>query len=107
MVYGIIRLINFAHGAVSMVGAYVGDFVLRDLGLERMPLAQPWPLVVQVLLALALAGLASGLLAVTIERLAYRPVRKAGRIAALLTAVGVSLLLQNVTLRVFGATPRP
>jgi branched-chain amino acid transport system permease protein len=106
MVYGIIRLINFAHGEVFMVGAYIGIFALRDLGIERLPLPQPWPQVVSVAVTLLLAGLGAGLLAVIIERLAYRPVRRAGRIAALLTAVGVSLLLQNLTLRLFTATPR-
>jgi branched-chain amino acid transport system permease protein len=107
MVYGIIRLINFAHGEVFMVGAFIGIFALRDLGLERLPLPQPWPQIVSVVVTLLLAGLGAGLLAVLIERLAYRPVRRAGRIAALLTAVGVSLLLQNLTLRLFTATPRP
>jgi len=106
MVYGIIRLINFAHGEVFMVGAYLGMFALRDLGLERLPLPQPWPVIVSIVTTLLLAGLGAGLLAVVIERLAYRPVRRAGRIAALLTAVGISLLLQNVMLRVFTATPR-
>jgi branched-chain amino acid transport system permease protein len=107
MVYGIIRLINFAHGEVFMVGAYIGYFVLKDLGLERLPLPQPWPVVISIVVALLLAGLGAGLLALIVERLAYRPVRKAGRIAALLTAVGVSLFLQNLTLRLFTATPRP
>jgi len=107
MVYGIIRLINFAHGEVFMVGAYIGYFALRGLGVEQLPLPAPWPVVLAILVALLLAGLGSGLLAVVVERLAYRPVRKAGRIAALLTAVGVSLLLQNLTLRLFTATPRP
>ena len=106
MVYGIIRLINFAHGEVFMVGAYVAWFAVRDLGLERVPLPAPWPVVLTIVVVLALSGLACGVLAVLIERLAYRPVRKAGRIAALLTAVGVSLLLQNLALRLFSATPR-
>jgi branched-chain amino acid transport system permease protein len=106
MVYGIIRLINFAHGEVFMVGAYIGMFALRDLGMERLGLPQPWPIVISIGVTLLLAGLGAGLLAVVIERLAYRPVRRAGRIAALLTAVGVSLLLQKVMLRIFTATPR-
>ena len=63
-----------------------------------------WPGMGQV--ALTAASLASGLLAVTVERLAYRPVRRAGRIAALLTAVGVSLLLQNLAIRVWSADTR-
>jgi branched-chain amino acid transport system permease protein len=98
MVYGIIRLINFAHGEVVMVGAYAGYFVLEGSPLTGVP---------AFLVAILAGGLASGVLAVLIERLAYRPVRRAGRIAALMTAVGVSLLLQNLALRCFGATPRP
>ena len=93
MVYGIIKLINFAHGEFFMVGAYVGYFCLRDLDIERIDLPQPLPIFLDFFVALWAAALAAGILAVVTERLAYRPVRKAGRIAALLTAVGVSLLL--------------
>lgn len=95
MVYGIVRLINFAHGDVFMVGAYFGFFALASL---RLPL----PLAIVV----AMAGCA--FLGVIIERLAYRPLRNAPRISALITAMGVSLFLENFTnLRfVFGPTPR-
>ncbi len=106
MVYGIIKLINFAHGEFFMFGAYVGYFCLRDLELERVALPGPLPIVLDFLVALTAAAFAAGLLAVLTERLAYRPVRKAGRIAALLTAVGVSLLLQNVAMRLWGAQAR-
>jgi branched-chain amino acid transport system permease protein len=107
MVYGIIKLINFAHGEFVMVGAFAGYFVLRDAGVERVRLPQPLPMVLAFVVALTAASLASGLLAVVVERLAYRPVRRAGRIAALLTAVGVSLLLQNVAQQVWGAKKHP
>lgn len=96
MVYGIVRLINFAHGDVFMVGAYLGLFALANL---RLPL----PLAILA----AMAGCA--LLGVVIERVAYKPLRNAPRISALITAVGVSLFIENFTnLRfVFGPTPRP
>ncbi|MGE0190798.1 MAG: branched-chain amino acid ABC transporter permease [Planctomycetota bacterium] len=106
MVYGIIRLINFAHGEFFMVGGFVGLFVLRDSRIEELPLPQPLPVLLAFFLALAAAGLAAGLLAVVTERLAYRPVRHAGRIAALLTAVGVSFFLQNLAIQVWGAGAR-
>jgi branched-chain amino acid transport system permease protein len=100
MVYGIVRLINFAHGDVFMVGAYLGFFALASWHL-------PWPLAVVV----AMAGCAA--LGVLIERVAYRPLRSAPRISALITAMGVSLFLEYFgSLRfVFGpdyrAFPRP
>ncbi len=106
MVYGIIKLINFAHGEFFMVGAFVGYFCLRDLDLEYLPLPQPLPIVVDFLVALLAAALAAAILAVITERVAYRPVRSAGRIAALLTAVGVSLLLQNLGIQIWGAKKR-
>jgi len=106
MVYGIIKLINFAHGEFVMVGAFAGYFVLRDLGIDRLPLPQPLPILASFFVALCAASMASAVLAVVTERVAYRPVRKAGRIAALLTAVGVSLLLQNIGIRVWGAAAR-
>ena len=106
MVYGIIKLINFAHGEFFMVGAFVGYFCLRDLDIERLPLPQPLPILLDFFIALCAASLAAGILAVVTERVAYRPVRKAGRIAALLTAVGVSLLLQNVAIQIWSANPR-
>ena len=109
MVYGIIRLINFAHGEFFMAGAFAGYFVLRDAGIERLALPQPWPIVLSYLVALAAAALVAGLLALVAEALCYRPIRKAGRVAALLTAVGLSLLLQNLARQwpVIGPTQRP
>ncbi|MFZ5825397.1 MAG: branched-chain amino acid ABC transporter permease [Bacillota bacterium] len=86
MVYGIIRLINFAHGEVFMVGAFLFFFGFTAWGL-------PWPVAALV----AMAG--ATILGMTIERLAYRPLREKGapRIAALITAIGVSLFLQYFT----------
>ena len=109
MVYGIIRLINFAHGEIFMAGAFAGYFVLRDGGIERWPMPQPWPIVLSYAVALVAGALVSGALAVTAELVCYRPIRKAGRIAALLTAVGLSLLLQNLARQwpAIGPTQRP
>lgn len=94
MVYGIVRLVNFAHGDIFMLGAYYGFFLITLLKL---------PFVVALPLAMLLAAV-SGMI---IERLAYKPLRKAPRIAALITAIGVSLLLQNLGLIIFKARPRP
>nr|HPM64519.1 branched-chain amino acid ABC transporter permease [Bacillota bacterium] len=94
MVYGIVRLINFAHGDIFMLGAYYGFFIITLLKL---------PFVLALPLAMLLAAL-SGMI---IERLAYKPLRKAPRIAALITAIGVSLLLQNLGLIIFKSRPRP
>jgi branched-chain amino acid transport system permease protein len=109
MVYGIIRLINFAHGEFFMAGAFAGYFVLRDAGIDRLALPQPWPVVACFLAALLAGALVAGVLAVLAEALCYRPIRRAGRIAALLTAVGLSLFLQNVARQwpLIGPTQRP
>jgi branched-chain amino acid transport system permease protein len=93
MVYGVLRLINFAHGEVFMVGAFVG---LAALTVFHLPFA------VAVLVAMAGAAL----LGLIIERGAYRPLRSAPRLAALITAIGISLLLQNLGMLVLGAAPR-
>ncbi len=101
MVFGIIKLINFAHGEFYMTGGFAGMLSLLFLCGDGRPLAG-WPGELKLVLALATAGFAVGMLAITTERVAYRPIRSAGRISALLTAVGVSLLLQNVGITVFG-----
>jgi branched-chain amino acid transport system permease protein len=106
MVYGILRLINFAHGEVFMVGAYAGYYAASAFGIdayERGGRAFPLVLAVAVLL---LAMAAAAALGTTIELLAYRPVRKAPRLTPLITAIGVSLFLQNAGMLVFGPNPR-
>ncbi len=90
MVYGIIRLINFAHGDVFMVGAFVGFFVIRGLGSSGLG---GWVLIPALLLAIIVCTV----LGVAIERFAYRPLRSAPRIASLITAIGVSLFLEYGT----------
>jgi branched-chain amino acid transport system permease protein len=100
MVYGILKLLNFAHGDVYMIGAFVGYGVLTLLGGPLSPNIAIAPLIVLMFLA---AMLASGFLGVVIERFAYRPLRDAPRIAPLISALGVSFFLQNSALLLFGA----
>ncbi len=99
MVYGIIKLINFAHGEFYMIGAYAAFIFLAVV--RTTGLAEPYDTAMLLLCAMLVAGAAAGVLAVIVERLAYRPLRRASRIAALLTALGVSLFLQNAALKVF------
>ena len=100
MVYGILKLLNFAHGDVYMVGAFVGYGVLSGLGGPLSPNIALLPLALLMFLA---AMLGSGLLGVVIERFAYRPLRNAPRLAPLISALGVSFFLQNSVLLLFGA----
>jgi branched-chain amino acid transport system permease protein len=100
MVYGILKLLNFAHGDVYMIGAFVGYGVLTLLGGPLSPNIALAPLIVFMFLA---AMLACGALGVVIERFAYRPLRDAPRIAPLISALGVSFFLQNSALLLFGA----
>jgi branched-chain amino acid transport system permease protein len=100
MVYGILRLINFAHGDVYMLGAFFAYYAARGLGAA----AHPSPLMALVVLLIAMAG--CGLAGLVIERAAYKPVRRSSRLAALITAIGVSLLLENGGVLVFGADPK-
>jgi branched-chain amino acid transport system permease protein len=100
MVYGILKLLNFAHGDVYMVGAFLGYGVLSGLGGPLSPDIALTPLIVLMFLA---AMLGSGLLGVVIERFAYRPLRDAPRLAPLISALGVSFFLQNSVLLLFGS----
>ena len=103
MVYGVLKLLNFAHGDVYMVGAYIGWFVLNALGSPLKPIL---PIVPLILLAFAASMTGCGLLGVAIERFAYRPLRNAPRIAPLITAIGVSFFLQQTAVLLWGANPR-
>jgi branched-chain amino acid transport system permease protein len=100
MVYGILKLLNFAHGDVYMIGAFLGYGVLTALG---GPLSPDLALAPLILLMFLVAMLGGGALGVVIERFAYRPLRDAPRIAPLITALGVSFFLQNSALLLFGA----
>lgn len=98
MVYGILELINFAHGEVTMVGAMVALSVISALVGSGVEL----PGIVIALLGLLAAIPACMALGFTIERLAYRPLRNAPRLAPLITAIGVSIVLQNLAMLIWG-----
>lgn len=93
MVYGIIKLINFAHGDIMMVGAFVGYFSLTLLGTN-------------IIVAMLISMVVCAILGVIIEKIAYRPLRNSTRIAALITAIGVSLFLEYATIFVLGPTQK-
>ena len=93
MVYGIAKMLNFAHGDVIMVGGYISYCALAYLGL---------PTIVAILLAMVVCTI----LGIIIERLAYKPLRSAPSLAVLITAIGVSYFLQNAALLIWGASPK-
>ncbi len=97
MVYGVLRFINFAHSDVFMVGSFAGFYIGRGMPKESF---------VTGFLALAGAMLVCAVLGVVIERLAYRPLRNRSKLTVLITAIGVSLLLENFGQFVFGAAPK-
>ncbi len=94
MVYGILRLINFAHGDIFMLGAY---FVFFGVTLTKIP----WGI------AVILAVAASAVCGIVIDRIAYRPLRDAPRISALISAIGVSFFIENLSLVIFTGLPKP
>lgn len=101
MVYGILQLINFAHGEVLMIGAMVAVTLaplLLDAGL-------PGPLVLLIVVAVSIPVCIA--LSLTIERVAYRPLRNAPRLAPLITAIGVSIVIQTVAMMIWKPRPRP
>ena len=104
LVYGIIELINFAHGDVFMIGSFtsVGFWGVFGLGLTTSALGLTWGLLATLIIAM----LVTGSLNVLIERVAYRPLRNAPKLAALITAVGFSFILQNVGLLWRGVSPQ-
>ncbi|HKP94721.1 MAG TPA: branched-chain amino acid ABC transporter permease [Fibrobacteria bacterium] len=100
MVYGVLRLINFAHGDVYMLGAYFGYYFSRLLqGRTPGHLLDAAAVMLLSMAACALCGL-------LMERFAYRPVRRASRLTMLIIAIGLSLLIENAGQLIFGATPR-
>ena len=99
MVYGVLRLINFAHGDVYMLGAYVGYYLSRKLRGDEPSLVSAVLVMIGSMLACAIVG-------VVIERFAYRPVRRASRLTLLITAIGVSLFIENGSQLVFGPDPK-
>jgi branched-chain amino acid transport system permease protein len=99
MVYGVLRLINFAHGDVYMVGAYVGYYLSRRLRGDEPSLLGAIVVMIASMAVCAVLGM-------LIERLAYRPVRREARLTLLITAIGVSLFIENVAQLVFGPDPK-
>lgn len=93
MIYGIIKLINFAHGDIYMVGAYIGFFAITRAGLSIVP-------------ALLISMVVTGILGMIVERLAYKPLRHAPRISVLITAIGVSFFLEYASMYFVSPTPR-
>lgn len=93
MVYGIIKLINFAHGDVYMVGAYVGFYAVTMTKMSIIP-------------ALIISMVVTGLLGILVEKIAYKPLRKAPRISLLITAIGVSFFLEYTSMYFVSPTPR-
>jgi branched-chain amino acid transport system permease protein len=105
MVYGIIELINFAHGDVFMVGAFTAFTVIVRMGFTG-PIHDPLALAGVLLITFAIVMPVMGLLGVGIERFAYRPLRNAPRLAPLITAIGVSFILQNAIQIIYGPSPQ-
>ncbi len=93
LVYGVLLLINFAHGDIFMIGAFFGVFATFTLGLPFLP-------------TLLLSMVLTALMAAGIEKIAYKPLRRASRLSAVITALGVGLLLENGMLALTGAKPR-
>ena len=96
MVYGIAQLINFAHGDIIMIGAYVSLFSIPALSSMGLPV---WVSVIPAIIICAIVGCLA-------ERIAYRPLRNSPRISNLITAIGVSLFLENVFMKVFTPNTR-
>ena len=94
MVYGIAKMLNFAHGDIIMVGSYVAFLAINSMGL-------PVPV------AIVLSVIVCTVLGMVIERVAYKPLRHASKLAVLITAIGASYFLQNVALLLFGANTNP
>ena len=107
MVYGVLRLINFAHGDVYMMGSYAGLYAAGWLGVAALIKGGHAAPLSAVLLIFVVAMLASALLGIVIERFAYRPLRGASRLSALITAIGVSMLLEYGGQGIFSPSRQP
>ena len=103
MVYGVLQMINFAHGEIFMLGGFAGYLALSVL--EKTAFAHDGRFFV-ITIALAAGMIASPLAAIAVERIAYRPLRHAPRLVPLISAIGVSVFLQNLVLRLDGGRPR-
>ena len=105
MVYGIIELINFAHGDVFMLGLFLSLSIFTLLGMART--LTGWELVTVLPLVFLATMLLTGMINVAIDRLAYRPLRRSPRLAPLITAIGVSFVIENLAMLVVGPAPVP
>src|ERR1700719_1269036 len=103
MVYGVLKLLNFAHGDLYMVGAFIGYFAIQWFGGATALVIPVWLLLIFMMVV---AGLGVGLLGVAVERVAYRPLRNAPRIAPLITALVISFILDYSMLLLFASFPR-
>lgn len=103
MVYGVLNLINFAHGEILMLGAMVGLSLLKLIQVYAPFL----PGILQLMLAIVGAIPVCVLVSILIERIAYRPLRNAPRLAPLITAIGISILLQTIAMMIWGRNPLP
>ncbi|HEY7463255.1 MAG TPA: branched-chain amino acid ABC transporter permease [Candidatus Limnocylindria bacterium] len=105
LVYGIIELINFAHGDVFMVGTFTAMWFITTILMMNRSIEDPVLLIGVLLLVFTVVMIFLGVVGVIIERFAYRPLRRAPRLAPLLTAIGVSFILQNLIQVIFGPSP--
>ncbi len=105
MVYGIIELINFAHGDIFTMGAFLSFVIITSLGFTG-PIQDPLLLIAVLGITFMITMPVIGLLGVGIERFAYRPLRNAPRLTPLITAIGVSFILMNVIQVIFGPSPK-
>jgi len=103
MIYGILRFINFAHGDVFMIGAFAGYYLGILFSFSSGSITSTLPLAVLIMIG---AMAVCGLLGFTIEKLAYKPLRKSPKLTILITAIGVSLFLEYSGQLVFGADPK-
>ena len=90
MVYGVLKFINFAHGDLAMVGAYIAYFLIQQLGFQIIP-------------SIGIAIISVAVLGILIEKIAYKPLRNAPRLAPLITAIALSIFLQSAVMLLFGA----
>jgi branched-chain amino acid transport system permease protein len=98
MVYGIAKMINFAHGDIIMVGGYTLYVMMGALKMDFIP---------AVIISIIVTIIVCSVMGIVIEKIAYKPLRKAPSLAVLITAIGMSYLLQNLSLIIFGANPLP